>query len=475
MTVKTRFAPSPTGYLHIGGARTALFSWLYAKKHQGKFVLRIEDTDRERSTQEAVDVILEGMKWLGLEHDEGPYYQTERMDRYKEVIQQLLDNGHAYRCYCSKEELEAMREQQMARKEKPRYDRRCREIETAPAEKIDVEPVIRFKTSLDGEIIINDHVKGQIVIKNEELDDLIIARGDGTPTYNLVVVIDDLDMGMTHIIRGDDHLNNTPRQINILKALGAPIPEYAHLPMILDEKGAKLSKRHGAANLLNYRDEGYLPEALLNYLVRLGWSHGDQEIFSVKEMIELFDLDDINKSASSINPEKLLWLNQHYIKESDPEHVAGHLAWHMDKQGINTDNGPALSAIVKALSERSKTLVEMAQSSRYFFEDFADFDEKAAKKNLKAAALEPLQIMLQRFTDSTEWNGEALHQVVLDVAEELELKLGKVAQPLRVAVTGAGMSPSIDITLELIGRTRCLDRIKQAISYIEARVAANNN
>ncbi len=472
MTVRTRFAPSPTGYLHIGGARTALFSWLYAKRHQGKFVLRIEDTDRERSTQEAVDVILEGMQWLGLNHDEGPFYQSERMDRYKEVIQKLLDDGHAYKCYCSREELDAMREAQMANKEKARYDRRCRAVTMPPADKIDVEPVIRFKTSIDGEIVINDHVKGQIIINNKELDDLIIARGDGTPTYNLVVVIDDLDMGMTHIIRGDDHLNNTPRQINILKAMGAPIPEYAHLPMILDEKGAKLSKRHGAANLLNYREQGYLPEALLNYLVRLGWSHGDQEIFSIDEMIELFDLDDINKSASSINPDKLLWLNQHYIKEGDPEHVAGHLAWHMKKQGINTDNGPALADIVKALSERSKTLVEMAQSSRYFFEDFAEFDEKAAKKNLKAAALEPLQKMLERFSAVSDWKGEALHQIVLDVADELELKLGKVAQPLRVAVTGAGMSPSIDITLELIGRERCLSRINKAIDYINTRVAA---
>ncbi len=469
MTVKTRFAPSPTGYLHIGGARTALFSWLYAKKYKGTFVLRIEDTDRERSTQEAVDVILEGMQWLGLEHDEGPYYQTERMDRYKEVIQQLLDDGHAYKCYCSKEELEAMREEQMANKQKARYDRRCRELTAPPAGREDIQPVIRFKTPVDGEVVINDHVKGQIIIKNQELDDLIIARGDGTPTYNLVVVIDDLDMGMTHIIRGDDHLNNTPRQINILKAMAASIPEYAHLPMILDEKGAKLSKRHGAANLLNYRDEGYLPEALLNYLVRLGWSHGDQEIFSIDEMIALFELDDINKSASSINPDKLLWLNQHYIKESDPEHIASHLQWHMDKQGIDTSNGPALSAVVTALAERAKTLLEMAQSSRYFYEDFDQFDEKAARKNLKAAALAPLQKMLTRFNEVSDWNGEVLHQIVLDIAEELELKLGKVAQPLRVAVTGAGMSPSIDITLELIGRERCLARIAKAIEYISRK------
>ncbi len=471
MTVRTRFAPSPTGYLHIGGARTALFSWLYAKRHHGKFILRIEDTDRERSTDEAVEVILEGMKWLGLDHDEGPFYQTQRMDRYQEVIEKLLSEGFAYRCYCSREELDVMREAQIANKEKARYDRRCRDLTQPPSGKEEVLPVIRFKTNIDGEVVINDHVKGKIVIKNKELDDLIIARGDGTPTYNLVVVIDDLDMKMTHIIRGDDHLNNTPRQMNILQAMQAPIPEYAHLPMILDEQGAKLSKRHGAANLLNYRAEGYLPEALLNYLVRLGWSHGDQEIFSIDEMIELFDLDDINKSASSINPDKLLWLNQHYIKEGDPKHVATHLTWHMQQQGINTDNGPALENIVTALSERSKTLVEMATSSRYFYQDFNEFDEKAAKKNLKQAALEPLQLMHQAFSQISDWQGEALHQIVLDITEKLELKLGKVAQPLRVAVTGAGMSPSIDVTLELIGRERCLARINMAIDYIEKRIA----
>ncbi len=472
MTVRTRFAPSPTGYLHIGGARTALFSWLYAKKNQGQFILRIEDTDRERSTQEAVDVILEGMQWLGLHHDEGPFYQTQRMDRYKQVIQQLLDSGHAYKCYCSREELDAMREEQMSRKEKARYDRRCRDLSTPIPGKADIQPVIRFKTDLDGEVVINDHVKGTIRIRNQELDDLIIARGDGTPTYNLVVVIDDLDMGMTHIIRGDDHLNNTPRQINILKALDAKIPEYAHLPMILDEKGAKLSKRHGAANLLNYRDEGYLPEALLNYLIRLGWSHGDQEIFSIDEMISLFELDDINKSASSINPEKLLWINQHYIKEGDPEHVAEHLSWQMQKLGINTDNGPALTEIAKAFAERSKTLLEMAESSRTYYEDFGQYDEKAAKKNFKADALEPMQKILEKFSHASNWDGEALHQMVLDVAEELDLKLGKVAQPLRVAITGAGVSPAIDVTLELVGRERTLQRLGKAIDTIKQNIAA---
>ncbi|MFK5894257.1 MAG: glutamate--tRNA ligase [Pseudomonadota bacterium] len=467
MSVKTRFAPSPTGYLHIGGARTALFSWLYAKKHQGTFVLRIEDTDKKRSTQEAVDVILEGMHWLGLEHDEGPFYQSDHMQRYQDIIAQLLEQNKAYKCYCSKAELDTMREKQMANKQKPRYDGRCRHLQSPPSGKQDVSPVIRFKTPLDGQVVINDLIKGKIIIKNQELDDLIIARSDGTPTYNFVVVIDDLDMGLTHIIRGDDHLNNTPRQINILKALDATIPEYAHLPMILDEKGAKLSKRHGAANLLNYRDDGYLPQALINYLVRLGWSHGDQEIFSVEEMIQLFDLKNVNKSASAINPDKLLWLNQHYIKNLDRKIVAEHLAYHMQKQGIDTQNGPALEKIVSALSERSKTLLEMALSSRYFYEDFESFDEKAAKKNLKEAAIEPLQYLLDEFSKIENWDGKKLHQIVLSAVDTLDLKLGKIAQPLRIAVTGSGASPSIDITLELIGKERVLKRIQKAIDFIK--------
>ncbi|MFK5986634.1 MAG: glutamate--tRNA ligase [Pseudomonadota bacterium] len=468
MLVKTRFAPSPTGYLHIGGARTALFSWLYAKKNQGTFVLRIEDTDKQRSTQEAVDVILEGMSWLGLNHDEGPFYQSQRNARYQQVLQQLLDENKAYKCYCSKEELDQMREKQMAAKLKPRYTGICRHLSAPPAGKENVHPVIRFKTPSEGVVVINDLIKGKIVIRNKELDDLIIARSDSSPTYNFVVVVDDLDMGLTHIIRGDDHLNNTPRQINILKALGAKIPEYAHLPMILDEQGAKLSKRHGAANLLNYREQGYLPHALINYLVRLGWSHGDQEIFSLDEMCNLFDLADVNKSASCINSEKLLWLNQHYIKSLEPKIVAQHLSYHMQKQGINTDNGPGLEKIVSGLAERSKTLVEMALSSRYFYHDFEHYDEKAAKKNLKAAAIAPLQYLLDEFTQITDWDGEKLHSIVKSAVDKLDLKLGKIAQPLRVAVTGSGASPSIDVTLELIGKERVLQRIKKAIEYISA-------
>ncbi|WP_349431573.1 glutamate--tRNA ligase [Methylomarinum sp. Ch1-1] len=463
MTIKTRFAPSPTGYLHVGGARTALFSWLYARKHGGKFVLRIEDTDLERSTQESVNAILEGMTWLGLEYDEGPFYQTHRFERYKEIIQQLLDQGDAYYCYCSKEELDALRVQQMANKEKPRYNGKCRD---AGHRGDDTEAVIRFKNPTEGEVVIEDLVKGRIVVGNKELDDLIIARSDGTPTYNLTVLVDDMDMQVNYVIRGDDHINNTPRQINILKALGAELPKYAHVPMILGPDGARLSKRHGAVSVMQYRNDGYLPEALLNYLVRLGWSSGDQEIFSVDEMIELFDLNDVNVSASTFNSEKLLWLNHQYIMNSDPAHVAHHLSWHMGELGIDPTQGPDLLEVVTALRERSKTLVEMAAASRYFYQEFADYDEKAAKKNFKQGSDDVLQQLLDKFSAEPEWQGEKLHQIVLDTAEQLELGLGKVAQPLRVAVTGAGVSPGIDVTLALLGREKTLARIEKAIEFI---------
>ncbi len=462
MTIKTRFAPSPTGYLHVGGARTALFSWLYARKHGGKFILRIEDTDLERSTQESVNAILEGMAWLGLEYDEGPFYQTHRFDRYKEVIQQLLEQGDAYYCYCSKEELDALREQQKENKEKPRYNGKCR---NASHEK-GSDAVIRFKNPAEGEVVINDLVKGQITVANNELDDLIIARSDGTPTYNLTVLVDDMDMGVSHVIRGDDHINNTPRQINILKALGAELPQYAHMPMILGDDGARLSKRHGAVSVMQYRNEGYLPEALLNYLVRLGWSSGDKEIFSLDEMIKLFDLEACNVSASTFNTEKLLWLNHQYMMNSDPAHVAHHLSWHMGDQGIDPSQGPDLAEVVKAQRERCKTLVEMAVSSRYFYQEFDAYDEKAAKKNFKQGTDKVLQQLMDKFSQLTEWDGKKLHQIVLDTAEELELKLGKVAQPLRVAVSGAGVSPAIDITLSLLGREKTLSRMAKAIQFI---------
>jgi len=468
MTLRTRFAPSPTGYLHIGGARTALYSWLHARKHGGRFVLRIEDTDRERSTEASVNAILEGMTWLGLDYDEGPFYQTQRFDRYREVIQQLLDKGLAYHCYCSRDELDAMREEAMARKAKPRYDGRCR-TRTEPRE--GVEPVIRFKNPTEGAVVINDLIKGKVVISNSELDDLIIARSDGTPTYNLTVVVDDWDMGITHVIRGDDHLNNTPRQINLLHALGAEPPTYAHVPMILGEDGKRLSKRHGAVSVMQYREEGYLPEALLNYLVRLGWSHGDREIFSLDEMITLFDVRDVNVAASTFNPEKLRWLNQQYIIAAPLEDIAHHLSIHLGKLGIDPAEGPDILEVVAAQKERAQTLVEMAQISEFIYRDFEAFDETAAKKNLRPVAREPLEKMREALAAVDDWTPENLHQAVHQVAEALELKMGKVAQPLRVAVVGRAASPGIDVTLHLVGKAACLRRIDMALAFIAQREA----
>ena len=469
MTVVTRFAPSPTGYLHIGGARTALYSWLFARQQQGKFVLRIEDTDRERSTDESVQAIFEGMEWLGLQHDEGPYFQTQRFDRYKEVIQQLFDEGKAYHCYCSKEELDALREQQRANKEKPRYDGRCRErTEPEPG----VEPVIRFRNPQQGEVSWNDAIRGDITIANAELDDLIIARGDGTPTYNLTVVVDDIDMGMTHVVRGDDHINNTPRQINIYHALGATPPVFAHVPMILGEDGARLSKRHGAVGVMQYRDDGFLPEAVLNYLVRLGWSHGDQELFSLEEMISLFRLENVNRAPSTFNTEKLLWLNQQYIKSVPMPRLIDTLQWHLDQLGINTEQGPALDALLTELRERANTLVLLAESCRMFYQDFDEYSPAAAKKHLKLAAEAPLQKVAAKLQAIDDWQPAALQQAVHDTAEELELGMGKVGMPLRVAVSGTGQSPSIDITLALLGKERTLARIEQALAFISARAEA---
>jgi len=466
MSAKTRFAPSPTGYLHIGGARTALFSWLHARRHGGRFVLRIEDTDRERSTTESVNAILEGMSWLGLDYDEGPFYQTARFDRYDEVLQQLLASGDAYRCYCSREELDALRSEQMANKQKPRYDGRCRALTTPPADRS--ESVIRFRNPTDGVVVVDDLVRGRVTFQNSELDDLIIARSDGTPTYNFTVVVDDWDMGIDCVIRGDDHLNNTPRQMNILHALGAAPPRYAHVPMILGDDGKRLSKRHGAVSVMQYRDEGYLPEALLNYLVRLGWSHGDQEVFSRDEMIAQFDIADVNRAASSFNPSKLLWLNQHWLKTSDPIHVGNHLRYHLGTLDIDPANGPDLAAVVLAFRERSKTLVEMAEGAAFLFRDIDGYDEKAAKKNLTADAMAPLSALRAALAALADWQPEAIHQVVEQIATEQDLKLGKLAQPLRVAVSGGAVSPPIDTTLALLGRDRTLTRIDRALAFITA-------
>lgn len=456
--VRTRFAPSPTGYLHVGGARTALYCWLYAHKMQGTFILRVEDTDLERSTPESVQAILDGMNWLNLNYDEGPFYQTQRFDRYRAVAEQLLNEGKAYRCYCSKERLEELRNKQMADKEKPRYDGLCRDRQDAG----EGSYVLRFRNPIDGDVHFDDLIRGPLTFSNFELDDLIIMRSDGSPTYNFTVVVDDWDMQITHVIRGDDHINNTPRQINILRALGAIPPLYAHVPMILGSDGKRLSKRHGAVSVMQYREEGFLPEALLNYLVRLGWSHGDQEIFSIDELVTLFDIPHINRAPAAFNDEKLLWLNQHYIKTSDPTHVAKELTWHMDKMGIDISQGPALTDLIKAQAERSKTLCEMAEKSRYFYQD-VQYDDGAVAQHLTAEAAPVLTAMRDALVDLTDWSKESIHQVITQVAEMLVLKLGKIAQPVRVAVTGNTISPSIDLTLQLLGRQRTVERLTAAI------------
>jgi glutamyl-tRNA synthetase len=464
MTIRTRFAPSPTGMLHIGGVRTALFSWLYARRHGGVFILRVEDTDRERSTDAATQVILEGMSWLGLDADEGPFYQTQRMDRYREVLQRFIEAGNAYRCYCTKEELEAMRARQLAAKEKPRYDGTCRHrTEPRPG----VDPVIRFKNPQEGAVIVEDAIHGHVRFENQELDDLIIARSDGTPTYNFCVVVDDHDMAVTHVIRGDDHLNNTPRQINMLRALGAKLPVYAHVPMILGADGAKLSKRHGAVSVLQYRDDGYLPEALLNYLVRLGWSHGDQEVFSIEELKQLFDIGDVNKSASAFNSDKLLWLNQQHIQRAAPEHVAKYLKPQLAALGIEAGDDARLAAIVKTQQERAKTLKEMAQNSVFFFKDVTSYDEKAAKKNLTVESVPVLQTVIEKFKSLDAWTAPAIHEAVNQTAAAMNAGLGKVAQPIRVAVSGTAVSPPIDVTLEVLGREVTVARLERAVAYVQ--------
>ena len=456
MTIRTRFAPSPTGFLHVGSARTALYCWLFARKMRGQFILRIEDTDLERSTEEAKNAILEAMEWLGLAWDEGPFYQTDRFDRYREVAEQLLQSGHAYRCYCSKERLEKLREDQLNRKEKPRYDGHCRKQSSSVSD----EPyVIRFRNPQEGEVVIEDCVRGRVVIKNSELDDLIICRSDGTPTYNFTVVVDDWEMKITHVIRGDDHLNNTPRQINILKALGANLPIYAHIPMILGSDGKRLSKRHGAVSVQQYWEDGILPEALLNYLVRLGWSHGDQEIFSREEMIQHFDIYNINKAPAAFNTEKLLWLNQHYIKTGELDLLEPHLRWQFTQLKINTSNGPALRQVLLAQKERVKTLKEMAEKSRFFYEEFETLPAELWEKHISTDVIPALHALQQAFIAVSDWQAEVIHRVLEQIADQFDLKIGKLAQPVRVLVTGGTVSPPIDITLQLLGKERTVARL----------------
>lgn len=468
MTVRTRFAPSPTGFLHIGGARTALFSWAFAKKHGGDFILRIEDTDVARSTPEAVQAILDGMQWLGLDYDEGPFYQMQRMDRYREVIQTMLDAGSAYYCYSSRDELDALREQQMANKQKPRYDGKWRpEVgKVLPSPPADVAPTIRFKNPVDGLVAWDDMVKGRIEIANTELDDLIIARADGTPTYNFCVVVDDSDMGITQVIRGDDHVNNTPRQINMLKALAEidakiEVPQYAHLSMILGNDGQKLSKRHGAVSVMQYDDDGYLPEAVINYLARLGWSHGDEEVFSKHQFAEWFDLDHITPSAAQFNTDKLNWLNAHYIKQADNAYLVKDITQRLAKLGVTVSDQPALSAVLDLYKERANTLNDLAGSITYFYQKPV-IDEVAAEKHL-TAEIKPILATLVKSLSGIDWQAEAIHHEIEAAVNSNALKFPKVAMPLRVMLTGIAQSPSIDQVMALLGKDEVVARIEAAL------------
>ena len=468
--IRTRFAPSPTGVLHLGSVRTALFCWLYAKHCDGQFVLRIEDTDKERSTKENVNAILEGMSWLGMDYDEGPIFQTDRFERYHEIAKNWLELGKAYRCYCSKDELDKMRNKQKEKGEKTRYNGHCRDLKRNDSKE---GFVLRFKNPLSGKVVVNDQVRGEVEFENHELDDLVIVRTDGSPTYNFAVVIDDADMNISHVIRGDDHLNNTPRQINMFKALGVNAPIYSHLPMILGDDGAKLSKRHGAVDIRDYREQGFIPEAILNYLVRLGWSYGDQEVFNTEEMIKLFDLSDINQSAAAFSSDKLLWLNQEYMMHATAESLVPHLRYHMDLIGIDRSDGPELIEVIEAYRERAETFTQMADACRYCYEEFDEIDPKAIKKQLRPVILEPMIALHSRLKLVEEWSHEIINACVNEVASIFDINMGKIGQPLRVAVTGISASPPIHVTLCLIGQERTLKRLERAIEIIKKRAESN--
>ncbi|MFQ5582253.1 MAG: glutamate--tRNA ligase [Mariprofundaceae bacterium] len=460
MTVRTRFAPSPTGMLHIGGARTALFSWLYARHHGGQFLLRIEDTDRERSTDEATQVILDGLKWLGLDWDSEPVYQFQRQADHVLAAEQLIDEGHAYRCYCSRQELDAMREEQRARGEKPKYDGRCRHRSDRPENK---PYVVRFRSPDEGETIVRDIVLGDVTFNNAELDDLIILRSDGTPTYNLAVVADDAAMGITHVVRGSDHLNNTPRQIQLYEALGLPVPRFAHIPLIHGPDGAKMSKRHGAVAITEYREAGYLPDAMVNYLARLGWSHGDEEVFSRQQLNELFDLAQVGKTAARFDQDKLDWLNAYWLRESTPESLAA-----VVKRLLGTDvsNGPDLARVIASLQERSKNLVELAEGARFFYVAPTEYAEKAVKKNFKDGTWPLLDAFIQQAEALPEWTAETVHGLIAEICEADGVNMGKLAQPIRILVSGGPVSPPIDQTLVLLGRDESLGRLSAGIKRL---------
>ncbi len=460
MTVRTRFAPSPTGMLHIGGARTALFAWLYARHTGGEFLLRIEDTDRERSTEEATQVILEGMKWLGLDWDGEPVFQASRQAEHIIAVDQLIEEGHAYRCYCSREQLDEMRETQRVAGKKPMYNGRCRHRSDRPSG----QPfVVRFRSPDEGETIVRDLVLGDVCFPNEELDDLILVRSDGTPTYNLAVVADDAAMAISHVVRGSDHLNNTPRQIQLYEALGLPVPQFAHIPLIHGPDGAKMSKRHGAVAITEYREQGYLPAAVNNYLARLGWSHGDEEVFSMERLIELFDLTQVGKAAARFDQTKLDWLNGHYLRESHPSELAGPVSDLMD---IEPGEGPDLTAVIASLQERSKNLVELANGARFFYEAPTGYVEKAVKKNFKDTTWSLLEAFAEQAKALSEWNAESVHAVIASICETAGVNMGKLAQPIRILLSGGPVSPPIDLTLELLGREESLARIRKGIKAL---------
>jgi glutamyl-tRNA synthetase len=460
--IRVRFAPSPTGYLHIGGARTALFNYLLARKERGTFILRIEDTDVERSTQASTDAILQAMDWLGLEYDEGPFYQSERFDLYKEKVQQLLAAGKAYKCYCSSAELDAKREAALLRGDKPQYDGTCREV--APRDD-DTPYVIRFKSEQEGVTSFDDLIKGKITFNNQELDDMIIQRTDGTPTYNFVVVIDDAEMGLTHVVRGDDHVNNTPRQIQIYRALGYAVPKFAHVPMILGADKKRLSKRHGATSVMAYCDMGYLPEALVNYLVRLGWSCGDEEIFSMQDLIEKFSLDSVGKSAGVFNPEKLLWLNEHYIKTGDPQRLGSLLRQYLEHDGVSVTDNIDLAEVVKTLQDRSKTMVEMAEKAAFYFTDELVYDEKATNKFITAEQKDIFALLAAKLRDC-DFTHEGVEAAFNQVLEQTGLKFGKVGQPTRVALSGGTSAPGIFEVMLVLGRESCISRLEAALRMV---------
>jgi len=468
MTVITRFAPSPTGYLHVGGARTALFSYLFARANKGEFILRIEDTDRERSTEASVNAIFEGMKWLGMENDGEVYFQTKRFPQYKEKVHQLLGEGKAYYCICSKDRLDEMRETQMKAGGKPRYDGKCRELNLPDSE----DAVVRFRNPQEGEVTFDDYVRGVITTSNNELDDLIIARPDGTPTYNFTVVIDDIDMKISHVIRGDDHINNTPRQINIYKALGAELPKFAHLPMILGDDGARLSKRHGAVSVMEYANDGYLPEAVLNYLVRLGWSHEDKELFTKEEMIALFDLKKVNKAPSAFNTSKLNWINQQYIQEADSQRLADLLKTRLEVIEVSVPAHIDLVKIVEMFKSRAVTINEMADSALFLFNDINEYAENAVKKVFKQSAIVPFETLIKKMSEISDWANANLHDLIEDTVNELEVGFGKVGQPLRVALTGQSSGPANDEIMHVLGKEESIKRTENALAFLIDKLKA---